>query len=115
MEIDFTLNVNYFFINNTDVEISEELKSAHQEYVNYKDIDINSISEVAAEDSGDSVVEIFKNRIVSRLGYKEVEDNNIIHSYYKAISNLPFINPEFIIDIFKKIKKKCQKHNYLQF
>ena len=106
LQIDFTLNVNYFFINDTNVEISEELKSAHQEYVNYKDIDINSISEVAAEDSGDSVVEIFKNRIQSRLGYKEVEDREDVYrasfneneTYTIDFNNSTFMYTNYSID-----------------
>ena len=34
---------------------------------------------------------------------------------YKAISNLPFINPEYIFDIYVSIKIKSIKNNYCQF
>ena len=43
-----------------------------------------------------------------KICYKEVKDNNILKSYYKAISNLPFINPQYIYDIFYKIKFTCE-------
>ncbi|ORX64275.1 hypothetical protein BCR32DRAFT_251198 [Anaeromyces robustus] len=62
------------------------------------------------------------------LCYKEVEDNNILYIYYKAISNLLFINPEFIIsnccnnplheyifDIYNKIKSSCKACDRFQF
>ena len=35
--------------------------------------------------------------------------------YYKAISNLQFINPEYIFDIYVIIKIKSIKNNYCQF
>ena len=34
---------------------------------------------------------------------------------YKAISNLPFINPECIFDIYVIIKIKSIKNNYCKF
>ncbi|ORX52493.1 hypothetical protein BCR32DRAFT_251807 [Anaeromyces robustus] len=39
------------------------------------------------------------------LCFNEVDNNNDVYVYYKAISNLPFINPEYIFDIYFKIKK----------
>ena len=42
------------------------------------------------------------------LCYSEVNNNNI-YVYYKAILNLPFINPNYIFDIYIKIKRTCQK------
>ncbi len=56
-------------------------------------------------------LEIKKNK----LCYFEVENNNDIYVYYKFISNLPFINPEYIIDIYERIKKECEKNDYNQF
>ncbi|KAG4089357.1 hypothetical protein H8356DRAFT_1347138 [Neocallimastix lanati (nom. inval.)] len=38
----------------------------------------------------------------------KVKYNNI-YSYYKAISYLPFVNPEYIIDIYDKIR--CETKN----
>ena len=35
--------------------------------------------------------------------------------YYKAISNLQFINPEYIFDIYAIIKIKSINNNYCQF
>ena len=35
--------------------------------------------------------------------------------YYKAISNLLFINPKYIFDIYVIIKIKSIKNNYCQF
>ncbi|KAG4101775.1 hypothetical protein H8356DRAFT_1332098 [Neocallimastix lanati (nom. inval.)] len=40
----------------------------------------------------------------------EVEDHNILNTYYKAISNLCFINIEYIPDIFNKIKNTCERY-----
>ncbi|KAL6632924.1 hypothetical protein U3516DRAFT_792057 [Neocallimastix sp. 'constans'] len=39
----------------------------------------------------------------------------MIRYNYKAISNLPFINPEYIFDIYVIIKIKSIKNNYCQF
>ncbi|KAL6607430.1 hypothetical protein U3516DRAFT_814574 [Neocallimastix sp. 'constans'] len=46
----------------------------------------------------------------NKLCYKEVEDHNILNTYYKAISNLCFINIEYIPDIFNKIKNTCERY-----
>ena len=56
-------------------------------------------------------LEINKNKIC----FKEVEENNDLYIYYKAITNFPFINSEYIIDIFNKIKSKCQQKNHNTF
>ncbi|KAL6617786.1 hypothetical protein U3516DRAFT_780123 [Neocallimastix sp. 'constans'] len=40
----------------------------------------------------------------------EVKDHNILNTYYKAISNLCFINIEYIPDIFNKIKNTCMRY-----
>ncbi|KAL6628291.1 hypothetical protein U3516DRAFT_536283, partial [Neocallimastix sp. 'constans'] len=34
---------------------------------------------------------------------------------YQNLSNFPFINPEYIYDIYNIIKGKFQEHNYVQF
>jgi len=51
---------------------------------------------------------------------KELCDNKVerikdLYIYYNNISNFPFINPEYIYDIYSKIKSECQKHNNVQF
>jgi len=56
-------------------------------------------------------LEIKKNK----LCYNEVKNYNNIFIYYKAISYLPFINPEYIFDIYVIIKIKSIKNNYCQF
>ncbi|ORX76414.1 hypothetical protein BCR32DRAFT_284173 [Anaeromyces robustus] len=45
------------------------------------------------------------------LCFNEVDNNNDVYVYYKAISNLPFINPEYIFDIYFKIKKESLSYN----
>ncbi|KAG4088993.1 hypothetical protein H8356DRAFT_1432363 [Neocallimastix lanati (nom. inval.)] len=47
---------------------------------------------------------------INKLCYKEVKDHNILNTYYKAISNLCFINIEYIPDIFNKIKNTCKRY-----
>ncbi|ORY38284.1 hypothetical protein LY90DRAFT_510939 [Neocallimastix californiae] len=46
----------------------------------------------------------------NKLCFKEVKDHNILNTYYKAISNLCFINIEYIPDIFNKIKNTCMRY-----
>ncbi|KAG4093275.1 hypothetical protein H8356DRAFT_1428801 [Neocallimastix lanati (nom. inval.)] len=46
----------------------------------------------------------------NKLCYKDVKDHNILNTYYKAISNLCFINIEYIPDIFNKIKITCKRY-----
>jgi len=43
----------------------------------------------------------------NKIRYSEVKNDNNIFIYYKAISNLPFINPEYIFDylIFMSLLK----------
>ncbi|KAG4095622.1 hypothetical protein H8356DRAFT_1426937 [Neocallimastix lanati (nom. inval.)] len=40
----------------------------------------------------------------------EVKDHNILNTYYKEISNLSFINIEYIPDIFNKIKNTYKRY-----
>ncbi|KAG4106309.1 hypothetical protein H8356DRAFT_1286690 [Neocallimastix lanati (nom. inval.)] len=40
----------------------------------------------------------------NKLCYNEVESNHKIYLFYKAITNFPFINPEYIFDIYNYIK-----------
>ncbi|KAG4085174.1 hypothetical protein H8356DRAFT_1435539 [Neocallimastix lanati (nom. inval.)] len=54
-------------------------------------------------------------KLKKKLCYNEVKNDNNIFIYYKAISNLPFINPEYIFDIYVIIKIKSIKNNYCQF
>ncbi|ORX66089.1 hypothetical protein BCR32DRAFT_250539 [Anaeromyces robustus] len=70
-----------------------------------------STYEILFEEIKKISLEINKNA----LCYKEVEDNNILYIYYKAISNLPFINPEYIFNIYNKIKSSCEACDRFQF
>ena len=79
ININFSLNVNYFFVDETTVEVSEELKKEHQEYVHYQNIDVESISAKVDDESADTIRDTFKNRLVSRLGYEEVEDREGVY------------------------------------
>ncbi len=56
-------------------------------------------------------LEIKKNE----LCYNEVKNDKKIFNYYKAISNLPFINPEYIMDIYILIKTKSNEKNSCYF
>ncbi|KAG4092564.1 hypothetical protein H8356DRAFT_1429388 [Neocallimastix lanati (nom. inval.)] len=47
--------------------------------------------------------------------FEKVNDDEKIFNYYKGISNLPFINPEYIMDIFSLIKTKSIEKNSCQF
>jgi len=44
-----------------------------------------------------------------------VKNDKKIFNYYKAISNLPFINPEYIMDIYVLIKTKSNEKNSCHF
>ncbi|KAL6628888.1 hypothetical protein U3516DRAFT_793478 [Neocallimastix sp. 'constans'] len=51
----------------------------------------------------------------NELCRNEVNDDEKKFNYYKGISNLPFINPEYIMDIFSLIKTKSIEKNSCQF
>jgi len=51
----------------------------------------------------------------NRLYYNEVKSNHKFYLFYKAITNFPFINPEYIFDIYNYIKIICQIYNYFHF
>jgi len=42
------------------------------------------------------------------------ENYDALYKEYKTISNFPFINPEYIAEIYK-IKNKCKENNFEQF
>jgi len=43
------------------------------------------------------------------------ENYDALYKEYKAISNFPFINPDYIVEIYNKIKNKCKENNFEQF
>ena len=51
----------------------------------------------------------------NKLCYNEVENNHKIYLLNKALTNFPFINPEYIFDIYNHIKIICQIYNYFNF
>ena len=51
----------------------------------------------------------------NKLCYNKVEYNYNIYLFYKAINNFPFINPEYIFDIYNYIKIIYQANNYFHF
>ncbi|KAG4083158.1 hypothetical protein H8356DRAFT_1365117 [Neocallimastix lanati (nom. inval.)] len=55
------------------------------------------------------------NNIITEPKNLQLKNDNNIFIYYKAVSNLPFINPEYIFDIYIIIKIKSIKNNYCQF
>ena len=56
-------------------------------------------------------LEIQKNELYGN----KVEKIKDLYIYYNNISNFPFINPEYIYDIYSKIKSECREYNYVQF
>ncbi|KAG4103410.1 hypothetical protein H8356DRAFT_1362201 [Neocallimastix lanati (nom. inval.)] len=60
--------------------------------------------------------ETYRTIVESHIKYcNNLDHNRNLYVYYNAILNLPFINPECILDIFHKIKKSCININYNQF
>ena len=64
-------DLQYSNINSTSVSVDEETMERLKSYVNYQDID-TSVDEPDAE--GDTVLEKFRSRAVSYLGYQKRED-----------------------------------------
>ena len=84
MGLDYKLNTNRFMIGKTEVELSEEEKQAHSQYVNYQDIDVSQIAQSEERsDIGATIEETFRKRLVSRLNYEQDKDNqNVYHVEY---------------------------------
>ena len=47
-----------------------------------------------------------------KLGSNKIDN---LYTFYKAISNFPFINPIYILRIYSKIKNTCKKNEYNNF
>lgn len=41
-----------------------------------------------------------------KICYNEVENNDIFYVLYKCLTNLPFINSEYVLELFELIKSK---------
>ena len=39
-------------------------------------------------------------------------NNNVLYKEYMTILNFPFINPDYIVEIYYKIKNKCKENNF---
>ncbi|KAL6605367.1 hypothetical protein U3516DRAFT_757661 [Neocallimastix sp. 'constans'] len=61
------------------------------------------------------IYKILFEKLKKKKNTNTLKNDNNIFIYYKAISNLPFINPEYIFDIYVIIKIKSIKNNYCQF
>ena len=66
-------DITYSQINNTTVSVDEQTMEELKSYVSYQDID-TSQDEPEPEDEGDTVLEKFRNRVVSYLGYQKRDD-----------------------------------------
>lgn len=77
VKIHYSSVVDFLKINHTEVSISDEKKNALNQFVNYKDIDVDSISQGETYDDRpeDTIEATFKKRLVNRLGYKEISTN----------------------------------------
>lgn len=64
-------DITYSQINNTTVSVDEQTMEELKSYVSYQDIDT---SQDEPEDEGDTVLEKFRNRVVSYLGYQKRDD-----------------------------------------
>eukprot|EP00833_Pecoramyces_ruminatium_P003019 jgi/Orpsp1_1/1177051/evm.model.c7180000060003.1 len=51
----------------------------------------------------------------NKLCNAEINSNKDLYKEYKAISNFPFINPEYIFEIYCKIKNRCKENKFEQF
>ena len=66
-------DITYSQINNTTVSVDEQTMEELKSYVSYQDID-TSQDEPEPEEEGDTVLEKFRNRVVSYLGYQKRDD-----------------------------------------
>ena len=64
-------DLQYSNINSTSVSVDEETMDRLKAYVNYKDIDTSTDE---PENEGDTVLEKFRSRVVSYLGYQKRDD-----------------------------------------
>lgn len=64
-------DITYSQINNTTVSVDEKTLEELKSYVSYQDIDT---SQDKPEDEGDTVLEKFRSRVVSYLGYQKRDD-----------------------------------------
>lgn len=101
--VDYTSSVSISQIDDSTVEISDDLKKEQASYVNYKDIDTSAIeTQTDDDDSAEATVtDTFKKRLVSRLNYtKDSEDvytldfNNGDESYQIDFSKHTFLYAE---------------------
>ena len=51
----------------------------------------------------------------NKLCNEEMDANKNLYKEYKAISNLPFINPNYIAEVYFKIKNECKEKKLTNF
>ena len=56
-----------------------------------------------------------KSQLSKSCGNNILKYNTDICAHFNNITNLPFINPEYIYDIYNKIKNESQEKRYDQF
>ncbi|HCK89225.1 MAG TPA: hypothetical protein DHW39_10575 [Erysipelotrichaceae bacterium] len=80
--IKYESSLNYTDIGKTAVTISDEDKKAQSAFVNYADVDPDSIKPLDENDEpADTVTETFRRRLVSRLNYEVQEDGTLSSSF----------------------------------
>ena len=84
VEVVYSGEVNYMQLNDTVIEISDDMKAEHSAYVAFNDIDTDAIdvSDISDDSEEETVTDTFRKRIVSRLGYELQDDGS-----YKASFN----------------------------
>lgn len=91
-------SVNYLKLNETEIDITKEMKKHFEQYVYYEDIDTSDIdSNDSYDDSEEKTVEdTFKKRLVNRLGYT-IEDDGTYQQDYNDNENytIDFKNKTF--------------------
>lgn len=83
IDVTYEGSVNYLKFDETEVDISDDLKSKQKEYVYYEDIDTSSLENDTQYDDSeeDTVTETFKKRLINRLGYEINDDGEYEVSY----------------------------------
>ncbi len=81
--VQFTSSLNYLKLDQTEINITDEMKKEQKEYVYYEDIDTSSLSTDTTYDDTEekTVTATFKKRLKNRLGYEVSEDGTYQQSY----------------------------------
>lgn len=99
VQVDYHSDVEYQYVNQTVVRISDEEKEKHTAYVSYQEIDTDAISDYDPnlDCAVKSVVETFKKRLIGRLRYEDIGNNVYRTAYNNSESYLiDFNNHNFV-------------------